>query len=58
VTVLKHFDKLREKLLANNEAAIFCIVFFISTQGIINAVLLATRSGASKTDIFDRQIHN
>ena len=35
VTVLKHFDKLREKLLANNEAAIFCIVFFISTQGII-----------------------
>jgi hypothetical protein len=25
---------------------------------VANAVLLATRSRASKTDIFDRQIHN
>jgi hypothetical protein len=25
---------------------------------VANAVLLATRSGASKTDICDRQIHN
>jgi len=44
--------------LRNNSTVFEELEVLIVDLMVANAILLATRSGASKTDICDRQIHN
>jgi hypothetical protein len=47
------FEELDVSIVVSEELDVSIVDLMIA-----NAVLLATRSGASKTDICDRQIHN